>query len=195
MDAAEASHVMKQSALGDLNAFTETLVQLAFRVASYQRLTNDEQEKLVDQGQALEGAVREIIKIIVADFDNRHETVHAHGLSQLRTALIAAYMIGTRANESPIALRFAKEARAAHTAPARQSKKTISQTTDDLIMELAKPLWERHRTWANNRIASGILEPLNRRLKEQHLRPMRIDAIRKRVKSLRPDRTTVQSSG
>jgi hypothetical protein len=77
-------------------------------------------------------------------------------------------------------------------ARAMDAKRTASQTIDECIARLASPVLKKHPTWNPNRIAVEIAGELNKQLTAEGLRPLKSDAIRKRVQRYQ---TNVRPSG
>jgi hypothetical protein len=62
---------------------------------------------------------------------------------------------------------------------------SVSRTIDALIEERAKPIWERYPKHTPNRIATTILDQVNKNLIEKNLRPMTANALAKRIRKIR----------
>ena len=126
------------------------------------------------------------VEALAAVFDayDAHDPLHL-GPVQLHVALAAAFVIGSRAVQNPITRRLKKES-AAHATGGKQSKSKIS---DDIIMSLIAPILKRHENRQNSKLAADILDPLNKKLKLELERPLKLDTIQRKINRLR---TTVR---
>jgi hypothetical protein len=68
---------------------------------------------------------------------------------------------------------------------AMAAKLDASQSVDDLVAEFAGPLLNQHPKWSDHRCAVEIEPRLNKALRAKGGRPLKQDAIRKRVKKYR----------
>ena len=154
----------KQSACPGLDAFAESLAQMADEIASDQRLTADERQLLRTHGQQLTVAVQEVVRIIL---DCPRESIQEHGLSQLWAAIGSAFMIGSRGTICPIAGRM-------NAARARQARSTKSQKAGSAIAEAARLLSKKHPNWTSNAIAVKIIDA--------GITSLKVTAVRNHVK-------------
>jgi hypothetical protein len=170
-----------------LAAFAKDLIDFASNAILVDLLLPSEMEALALWRDQLSRSSQALQAIFLAyeklhtDPKRRSVRFDPDGELLLNCALTAAFAIGSRVSDSPIKARLVRES----VTLATEAKKRKSRKADAVIEELALPIWTRYPKRSNNWIAEKIFNDASLKLKNQGLRALKVDALRKRIRNLR----------
>jgi hypothetical protein len=163
----------------DLLKGVDDILNMAEEAAKFPEYTAEERQWFQDDLEILSGSLADLICIFAA-----HD-IDADTWKNVDLAVQAAFSIGANALINPIVERIRRELQKERAARATTKKLSNSVAVDRVILAAATPFWTKQPGRKPNWVAGRILDSINEALKAERLRPMKIDAVRKRVARLR----------
>lgn len=157
----------------------EDILNMAEDAAKFPDHTAEERQWFQQDLEILSESLADLICIFAA-----HD-INVVSWNTVDLAVQAAFSIGAHAIENPIVERMHRELQKQRAARATKKKLSNSVAVDRVILAAATPFWTKQPGRKPNWVAGRILDSVNEALKAERLRPMKIDAVRKRIARLR----------